>query len=313
MTKTSVLVTGGSGFIGRNLTAELLNQGYEVSMLLRHSSILPETIETKIIRINCDDWTREGLHSALSDCQFSTVLHLASYGVNPSHRNAIVMSDININLPVRLLELSSKWKANMIMLGSCSEYSAVTFESSINELSQLESSKLYGASKAAGTLYACAAAEYYNVHLRVLRLFNVYGPDEASHRLLPSLMHRLCSGERVSLSEGKQKRDFIYISDAIDAVLQVLKQSYSESFARFADISNVCTGKPHSVKEFAETVADQLGVSRSLLGFGDLEMRPDDLPWVVGNPEKFFNDIGWKASYTLESGIADIVLKWNKD
>lgn len=75
----------------------------------------------------------------------------------------------------------------------------------------------------------------------------------------------------------------------------------SSSPARW--IANVCTGQASSVADFARTVAAEGGFADSLLGFGEIPMRPDDLPWVVGDPALARALFGWSFSHSLAQGV----------
>lgn len=307
MIARDILITGGSGFIGRHLVTRLLKQKCNLYLLQRPGSQLPSVVEDAVTRVNCDDWSKDGISAVLPNKNFATILHLASYGVNPKHRELRSISNINIVLPATLVELAHDWGANIVMLGSCSEYGSVEQGKKIDENSPLETGKLYGSSKAAGTLYACAVAEHLKVHMKVLRLFNVYGPGEAQHRLLPTLIRHLKNNERTPLSAGSQVRDFVYVKDIVDAIICAAELPQDIATVNYADIWNICSGQPYTVRQFAEIVAKQLDKHISLLGFSDLGMRPDEIPWVVGNPDKIYQAAGWRAQYSLSAGITDIL------
>jgi nucleoside-diphosphate-sugar epimerase len=166
----------------------------------------------------------------------------------------------------------------------------------------LETAKIYGASKAAGGIVARALAESLGVKLRLLRFFKVYGEGEAPHRLLPSLVAGLSRGERVPLSDGRQIRDFIHVDDVVQACLAAGNDMVLPSRPLTATW-NVCTGIGHSVETFAALVAQTMGKRAELLGFGELPMRADDEPYLVGDGERMFRELGWLPKLDLEAGI----------
>ncbi len=166
----------------------------------------------------------------------------------------------------------------------------------------MEATKIYGASKAAGGIVARALAESSGVRLRLLRFFKVYGAGEAAHRLLPSLVAGLSRGERVPLSDGTQVRDFIHVDDVVEACFNADDDMLLPS----RDLTaawNVCTGVGHSVETFAALVAQAMGVRVELLGFGELPMRADDEPYLVGDGERMFRELGWRPKRDLDAGI----------
>jgi len=145
-----------------------------------------------------------------------------------------------------------------------------------------------------------------NVPLTHLRLFNVYGPGEAPHRLLASLSDKLARGVRVPLSDGAQIRDFIYVDDVVEACLTAATKPNG------VRALNVCTGRGHSVADFAREACAVLGADQSLLGFGDHPRRPDDIPALVGNADLTASALGWRAKHTIKTGLAATLSQNNK-
>lgn len=299
MPAANVLVTGASGFIGVHLVTRLLAEGRRVTVLARSSSSLPPEWRDCLSIVACDDFSESGLQRLLRT-PVDTVFHLAAYGVRPNHRNIDQMIAINVGFPAALVRLCAEWGARMIMAGTFSEYGSPSNRDPLTEASPLEAGKLYGSSKAAGGLMASAIANSIGTPFRLLRLFKVYGAGEASHRLLPALVSGLAKGERVAISAGTQVLDFVYVDDVIEALLRA--DTHSGEKGGIATW-NVATGRAHSVREFAERVATAMRADPSLLGFGAIDMRKDDEPWLVGSPRLLQSELGWQPSIGLDKGI----------
>jgi nucleoside-diphosphate-sugar epimerase len=299
MPAASALVTGASGFIGAHLVARLLSEGSRVTALVRSSSELPAEWRDRARIIACDDFS-EGNLRRLLDAPVETVFHLAAYGVRPNHRDIDEMLRINVTLPAVLVRLCAEWRARMVMAGTFSEYRSPSGRDLLSEDSPLEQGKLYGSSKAAGGLMAGAIAGSGGTGFRLLRLFKVYGAGEAPHRLLPALVSGLGKGQRVAISAGTQVLDFVYIDDVVEAMLRAdVHCSARGGIATW----NVATGRAHSVRDFAERVAAEMNVDGSLLGFGAIDMRKDDEPWLVGSPDLLRSQLGWQPSIWLDEGV----------
>lgn len=303
MVPGSSLVTGASGFIGAHLVARLLSEGSRVNVLVRHSSVLPSEWRDRVGVIACDDFSESNLRQ-LCRTPVETVFHLAAYGVLPSHRDSDEMLRINVVLPAALARLCAEQGARMIMAGSSAEYRRPLTNDPIAESTPLEHGKLYGSSKAAGGLIASAIASESGTGFRLLRLFKAYGAGEAPHRLLPALVNGLSRGERVSLSAGTQVMDFVYIDDIVEALLRADAHCRDKGGAA---TWNVATGRGHSVREFAESVARAMRANFSLLGFGTIGMRKDDEPWLVGATELLSSELGWQPSTGLDDGVRQAV------
>ena len=299
MSTANALVTGASGFIGAHLVARLLSEGSHVIVLARSSSALPAEWRDRVRVVACDDFSESSLRGLL-DTPIEAVFHLAAYGVRPDCRGLGEMQRINVELPAALVRLCSEWRARMVMAGTFSEYRSPAAQELLLEDSPLEQGKLYGSSKAAGGLMASAIAHSSGIGFRLLRLFKVYGAGEAPHRLLPALVRGLANRERVAISSGTQVLDFVYIDDVVEAMLRADAHCREEGgIATW----NVATGRAHSVREFAESVAQAMDADVSLLGFGAIAMRKDDEPWLVGSPDLLRAELGWQPSIGLEDGV----------
>jgi UDP-glucose 4-epimerase len=130
--------------------------------------------------------------------------------------------------------------------------------------------------------------------------FGVYGPNEAPHRLFSALMRGLRSQTRVALSAGHQKRDLLFVEDAVDALVAVAR---SLENTPQQVILNLCSGISVTVRTFAETIARVCGAPMELLGFGDIPMRPDEVMCWVGDPSRLRAFTGWRPRFDLERGI----------
>jgi nucleoside-diphosphate-sugar epimerase len=302
MSVQCALVTGATGFIGRQLVETLIDAKTQVVVLVRPGSRLPDRWRGRVTCIACSDWGEAGVRAALASQSFDVAFHLAAYGVRPTDRDPGLMLRINVDLAALLVHLCKERGARLVMAGTFSEYQRPPDRSRLTEQSPLEVIKIYGASKAAGGIVVRALAETLGVKLRLLRFFKVYGAGEAAHRLLPSLVAGLSRGERVPLSDGTQIRDFIHVDDVVEACLKADDDMVLPSRALTA-AWNVCTAVGHSVATFAALVAQAMGGRAELLGFGELPMRADEEPYLVGDGEQMFRALGWRPRHDLDSGI----------
>ncbi|CAN7246795.1 NAD-dependent epimerase/dehydratase family protein [Trinickia sp. LjRoot230] len=234
--------------------------------------------------------------------KFDGLIHLAASGVNPGSRDPLDLIEVNAALAPKIVMLAADLGCRAVVIaGSSAEYHAPQTDVPLVEDAPLEMQKLYGATKAAGSILALASGAAISLPVAIGRLFNVFGPGEAPHRLLPSLATNLRAGQPVRLSAGTQVRDFIYVDDACTGLI-ALAEALSEHRMP-SGAYNLATGTGHSVAQFARTVASAIDADESLLQLGALPMRADDLPYVVGNPDRLKQACGWSAATTLIDGI----------
>ncbi|WP_438030792.1 NAD-dependent epimerase/dehydratase family protein [Sorangium sp. So ce233] len=300
------VVTGATGFIGSALVRRLLAGGCDVlataparpSGWARLSRPSPGQ---RLRQLPLDRLTRDALLDAVGDEPPDAVFHLASAGVNPGERAPGALHEGNVGALVATLEAAACWGgARVVFTGSCSEYGAVLEGQLVDEGAPRAPADLYGAAKAAAHDYGRAAARALSVPLVTLRLFGVYGPGEAPHRLIPYLAARLRARERVDLTPGTQLRDLTFVDDVVEALLLGATTAGIELGAAY----NVCSGRPTSVRQVCLEVARQLGAPESLLGFGARPPRADEPPWLVGDPRRFRAATGWHPRTDLSLGVA---------
>jgi len=308
MTTRPILITGGSGFIGRHLTKRLLERGDRLLLLSRPNSVLPSMNCELVQRIDCFTWTSSNIKRVLEPYDFKYVFHLASYGVNPNDRDDHMAYRLNTLIPQCLVSLAAERNSGMLMTGSCSEYAIPHNDNLLTETHPLTKGRsVYGFTKAEGGARALTKAQLSKVSFTLLRLFNVYGAGEASHRLLPHLHHRLTQGKPALLSPGLQVRDFVYINDVIDALIATYERTLSPSCLHTPTSLNICSGIGSTVREFAETVADVLKADRSLLHFNSVPVRDGESHRLVGCPNKARSELNWSTKYALRQGVSDAI------
>lgn len=297
-----VLITGGTGFIGRRLIARLaVGTGCEVVAVVRTEPAARLGCRTRLL----DGGQLEAASAIIADERPDAIVHMAAAGVDPQDREVDRLVDVNVTWIARLVQAAARAGTRcIVVVGSSAEYASPAQHVRLVEDDPLESRKLYGATKAAGGLLALASGAACDIGIAVLRLFNVYGAGEAPHRLFPSIVQTALNGRSVALSAGSQIRDFIEVDDACRAI-QLSMMALLDGTLPNAHY-NVCSGVGTSVANFAKAVAARLSAAPDLLRFGAIPLRADDVPWLVGDPSRLNVAIGWRA-LDLETGIAHAV------
>lgn len=295
-----ILLIGATGLIGRAVHRGLLVRGYAVTAVARRAGSLPA--EWLVLP---DPWTPAALLALLESRRFGAVIHLAAYGTIGSERDSAGLFRLNLSMVDAAIKAAAATQATAFVLaGSSAEYAHLSSATRLSEMSPLETRRLYGASKAAAGIWSLALGRSLALPTAVVRLFHVFGDNERDSRLFPSLVSGLAAGQRVPLSPGSQVRDFLHVNDAADALIAVMDGLRDDPLPGGWLAVNACTGRGTSIASFADMIADTMGVSRTLLGFGDLPLRPDDSARLVGDPTLMLARFGWRARMSLEKGIA---------
>jgi UDP-glucose 4-epimerase len=291
------LVIGGTGFIGSALLRRLVADGVDAHALMFRDRI-PRSVAAGTPLAAASSQVADLAH-AFAGPPFDAVFHLAAAGVDPASRSPEALLDGNLGLLTRVLEsLHASPPGIIVYTGSCAEYSEPQQGTLIEEDWPTLPGSLYGAAKAASTIVGTALAQRLDMAFITLRLFHVFGPGEASYRLVPSLIDSLSRNQPLKLTAGCQVRDFLHIDDVVDALI-----SAASCIAPRFSVFNVCSGRPTSVRDVALHLARLLDRPAALLNFGALPYRSDEQMWLAGSNRRFVEATGWAPKLALEEGL----------
>ena len=292
------VVLGGSGFIGRWVTRELLHRGATVTSVSRTRS--GEHPAADVIA----DLSRSGeARAVLGDLQPDIAFNLAGYGVERTERDPALAEALNARLVAELCEAlltppARPWSGlRLVHAGSALEYGHRRDD--LREDLPGEPTTDYGRTKFSGTLALARAHERHGLKAVTARLFTVYGPGEHEGRLLPSLLAAARSGTPVRLSPGTQQRDFTCVRDVVEGLLRLGLLG-----GAVPPIVNVATGRLTTVRGFAETAAEVLGIPSERLRFGELPGLPEEMSHAPVSIARLSTITGWKPALTPREGVA---------
>jgi nucleoside-diphosphate-sugar epimerase len=301
----TVLITGASGFIGASLARRLLRDGHGVHLIVRpgYQAWRLDEIAIDVHWHRADLQDREAVQSAVGAIRAEWIFDLAAYGAYSSQTDPVRMIDTNIQGCVSLLDacVEAGFEA-FIHAGSSSEYGRKNHAAIEDEA--LEPNSVYAVTKAAATHYCQYAARSRDVNAITVRLYSVYGPYEEPTRLVPTLIVSGLQGLFPPLVGPHTARDFVYVDDAVDAMVKLAE---AQSIPR-GEVYNVASG-------IQTTLAEIVDVSRKLTGvatepvWGTMQQRSWDTEVWVGSAAKIERTIGWHARIGLESGLRR-TLEW---
>jgi UDP-glucose 4-epimerase len=315
-----VFVTGGAGYIGSAAAEILLREGHQVtvydSLVKGYRAAVPAG--ARFVQADLADGG--ALETALTSEVFDAVMHFAAFieaGESMSDPGRYFYN--NVALSMRVMELCAQIGIGRFVLSSTAAVYA-SGDEPLSEDSALGPANVYGQTK----LMIEQALEWYRrihgLHYAALRYFNAAGAlpgrGEAHHpesHLIP-LVLQVALGQRPAVSiygldyptaDGTCIRDYIHVSDLIDAHLLALRALESKDCL----IYNLGNGAGYSVLEVIEGARR---VTRHPIPVVEAPRRPGDAPRLVASPEKIRRELGWQPRYPgLDEMIAS-AWEWHR-
>ncbi len=302
----SILVTGASGMVGANLVRRLAARGDRVSVLVRPpgNAIRLDGLGDELVRVTGDIADRRSVLDAVEQTQPDVVFHLAATAFNPPTADAARHVEVNALGTLYLLEaLRGATATRLVYTGSAAVYGE---GAALREDRRLAPATLLGAGKACAAILVDTYRRLHGLDAVELRLFTPYGPWERPGRLIPGAILSALDGRDMEIGDGRQKRDYVYIDDAVDALLLAAGRP-----GPVDAVYNVCSGQGVPVREVAETVLRLLGDPVRLL-VGARPTRPDEIWELSGDPAAARDGLGWTARTGLEDGLGRTI-EWFRE
>jgi nucleoside-diphosphate-sugar epimerase len=272
--KKITLLTGGTGFVGRQVLRALVVKGINVRLVVRNDKQTEfDNYDSLESVVYSPDLFSEDASWWANACQgVDTVIHVAWYVENGKYLESKKNLDCLIGTLQMAKGLVQGGVKRFVGIGTCFEYAMSTGLLSVE--TPLAPLTTYAGSKAAVFMALSQFLPQQGVEFVWCRLFYLYGEGEDARRLVPYLRTKLSAGETAKLTSGTQIRDFINVREAGHMIVET-------ALGQFQGPVNICSGIPITVRQLAEKIADEFG-RRDLLEFGS---RPDNLidpPCVVG-------------------------------
>ena len=296
----SILIAGGTGFIGFHLAKKCLSLNWSVTSL---STNKPKK-NRKLKKVNykiCDVSNYNQINKKIKP-DYDYVVNLAGY-VDHTNKPKTMKSHYIGCKNLSNFFLNSKIK-KFVQIGSCIEYGK--FESPQKEIKQNKKTfSIYGKAKLLSTIFLQNFYKKYNFPVTILRLYLVYGPFQDTNRVIPVTIINALKNKSFNCSNGQQLRDFTYIDDIISAIIKTLKSLKSSG-----EIINIGSGKPIAIKKVIIKICGLLNSGKPL--FGKIDLRKDEIMKLYPNINKAKKILRWNSRTPLEVGLRKTIKFFGK-
>jgi nucleoside-diphosphate-sugar epimerase len=294
-----VLVTGATGFIGRQTLAPLRELGFDVHAVGRRP---PD--DAAITFHSGDLFDRDSAAGIVREVQASHLLHLA-WDTEPGRfwNSPLNLDWVGASLATLRAFVEAGGK-RAVMAGTCAEYQWGSDQPLDEKHSELVPSTLYGVSKDALRRVAFAYAETASLSVAWGRIFFLYGPEEKAGRLVSDAIRSLDNGQPFATTDGLQRRDFMHVDDVARAFALLLASDVRGAV-------NIATGQAVAVRSVLEAIARETG-GHGMLRLGTRPRPVDDPPVIEAASDRLRHEVGFKPRYSIVEGIAQTVQWWRE-
>lgn len=293
------LVTGGAGFIGSHLVDELLNRGCQVTIIDNFSTGRRNNLgkafnNVKILEADigeAGEWMKEF-------CDVSWVFHLAALAdIVPSIKNPDAYFRSNVDGSFNVVQASTKFKVDRLVYAASSSSYGIPDQIPTPETAKISPEYPYALTKHMGEEIVMHWAKVYGLPSLSLRFFNVYGPRARTSGTYGAvfgvfLAQKLANKPFTVVGDGKQTRDFTYVSDVVRALICAAESDRSQR------VYNVGSGVTVSVNRLVE-----------LLGGKKVHIpkRPGEPDCTFADIARIRSELGWSSNVTLEEGVSRLL------
>lgn len=275
-----ILVTGSDGMLGKCLVEELKKQKFNVLLFDKTQG-------------DVTDW-----NSVKNIGKADIICHLAGIpSVAYSFENPLEVMRVNAIGTLNMLELARKNKVEKFVFISSYLYGSPKYLP-VDEKHPLQPGNPYAYSKLAAETFCEGYHKAYGTPMVIFRPFNIYGPNQ-KNMVIPTIIEQLNSG-KVVLNDIEPKRDYVYISDVISAIIS----SFNPNIKGY-EVFNIGTGKSYSVGELTDIIFNISGKKVPVVNLK--QRRPNEIMDCVADISKAKDILGWEPKISLAEGLTRII------
>ncbi len=288
MKNKTILIVGGTGFLGFYLCNFFKKKGWKVYSLSKKKPL--KFRKVKNIKYLFGDISKINKIKFLKKINYKYVINCGGY---VDHFNKITTYNTHVNGCKNIYKLSLDKKLKLfVQIGSASEYGSI--KSPHREDKKGNPKDNYGMNKLENTNFFVNLKNYFP--FVIIRPYQVYGPRQDNNRLIPFIISSCIRNKAFPCSNGLQYRDFLYIDDFVLAVYKIVikKDSYGQIF-------NIGTGKPVRVKKIIEKICNK--IKSGTPEYGKILLRKNEQKKLFPSIKKATEILNWSPKVKLDKGL----------
>ena len=301
----NVIITGGTGFLGRNMIQRLCREGYQVWAVVRpdspNAALLPQCDALHVLPLSLDR-AETAIDLFPQDCE--AFFHFAWRGVNRKEIDNDLVQRANIDLSLKAVDLASRLGcACFVFSGSRSEYGAL--QGRYRETAECLPLVAYGKAKLEFGRQAAAICRKHGMRYLHARIFSVYGPGDHPWSLIQTTLRHMLRDEPIDLSLCTQLWNYIDVRDMADLMLTML-QKRSEIPSEDSGIFNVASNDIRPLRDFVEEMRS-ITQTKSELRYGAYRQSVESAQSLVPDMEKVERILNWQSKIPFSVGIRHLI------
>ncbi|HXF51945.1 MAG TPA: SDR family NAD(P)-dependent oxidoreductase [Dehalococcoidia bacterium] len=302
-----VLVTGAGGFIGSHLVERLVEEGADVTALLRYTSrgqrgcleFLAPSVLDCVRPVLGDIRDLDAVRDVVKGSD--VVFHLAALiGIPYSYAHPQEVIDTNVTGTANvLLAARENGAIERVVLTSTSEVYGSARYVPMDEAHPLQAQSPYAATKIAGDALGESFYRSFETPVVIVRPFNAFGPRQSARAVIPTIIAQALSGSELRLGALDTVRDFTYVEDTARGFLEVARCG-----ACVGEVVNLGTGRGVSIREVVRLVGEALGKELRVVG-DERRLRPEksEVSRLLADASKAERLTGWRPAVSFEEGL----------
>ena len=299
-----ILITGGAGFIGSAVIAELQAHGHDIAVIDNLSFGNRDFINVPDDRFhNVDIRDRAAMAQVFAAYQPDWVIHLAAIHFIPyCNQHPYESADINISGTMHVLDLAGETASVSKVFFASTAAVYPIYDDAVSETHATGPLDIYGLSKLTGERLCSEFHQRTGIKTVICRFFNAFGPNETNPHLIPEIQQQINAGKRtINLGNLTPKRDFIHTSDMARAVRMLMTAD-----GNGIDTFNLGRGIEYSVTEIVEAFERQLG-EKITIEQEQSRIRKTERMHLLADVSKLKAESGWEPEWGIDEGIATLI------